>query len=179
MVGHHKCHFSRDWVPPISGWQVNQEVCLNWRTWEWTELGAKSQLGKPIPRSNWVCWASLTMDSISQVTVAMMLDGGMMVFGSEGVCQRKKKLARKSIGFDILWAGMISDGEIKSAKEQHPRDLMGIKVFHHLDVGQILVVGPDYKWMFCSLKSMSPFFQSEFDGQQLTVPNVVVVFHRG
>ncbi len=64
-------------------------------------------------------------------------------------------------------------------EEQCPAGLSGVEPFSVPEILQIPVVIDDLERMNSSLQPMSPLFQGEFDSQQLTIPDVVVLLHRG
>ena len=45
-----------------------------------------------------------------------------------------------------------------------------------MDIGQVLVVGPDHKGMFRPLKPVPPFLKGELHSQKLPVSDIIVAF---
>jgi hypothetical protein len=96
----------------------------------------------------------------------------------EGWCVLSVKLTREGVRFDVTRTGTVGEGEIKAPKKQGPTGLAGIKALRCLDVGQVLVVGPNHERLFCPLKPMSPFLQRQFHSQQLSVTHIIVALSR-
>lgn len=42
------------------------------------------------------------------------------------------------------------------------------------DVGQVLVIGPDHKWVLSPLQPMPPFFKDHLNSKELLVSNIII-----
>lgn len=72
-------------------------------------------------------------------------------------------LAGESIWFHIMGAWIISKAEIESTEKQGPTSLARVQSLCHLDLNKILMVSPDYEWLFCPLQPVLPFLKSKFN----------------
>ncbi len=85
----------------------------------------------------------------------------------------------EGVGLDILISWSIGNGKLELSKEERPAGLAGIQPFSTPEIFQVLVAGDHGKGVLCSLQPMSPLLQSQLDGKQFPVSNVIVTLRRG
>lgn len=64
------------------------------------------------------------------------------------------KLLREGARLGVMGTSKIGGVKLKRLKNRAQRPCQG-------DVGEILVVGPDYKWLLCPFRSVPPLHQSQ------------------
>ncbi len=74
----------------------------------------------------------------------------------------------------ISWA--IGNGELELGEKQGPA---GIEPLGFMEVLEFFVVRDDSEWVVSSLQPVPPFLQSQLDGEQLTISNVIILLRWG
>ncbi len=70
----------------------------------------------------------------------------------------------------------MGDGEVEPGEKQCPAGLVGIEP---LGFAEVLVICNDSEWVVSSLQPVPPLFQSQLDGEQLSIPNVIILLRWG
>ncbi|MCI4376333.1 hypothetical protein PGIGA_G00187250 [Pangasianodon gigas] len=86
---------------------------------------------------------------------------------------------REGICFHVLGPWMIRNSKVKSGKEEGPPGLSRIQPLGLMQILKVSVVSEDKEGMLSPLQPVPPLFQCHLDGQQFTVPDVVVLLRWG
>ncbi len=73
----------------------------------------------------------------------------------------------------------IGDGEIGPGEKQSPAGLARVEPLGFTEILKVFVVCNDREWVISSLQPVPPLFQSQLDGEQLTVPDVIILLRWG
>lgn len=85
----------------------------------------------------------------------------------------------RNMCLNILRIQSVGNVKVKTGKQECPRGLSRVKSFGFSEVFKILMTGTYHERMSGTLHPMPPFIQGEFDGQQLTIPDIINPFLLG
>lgn len=88
------------------------------------------------------------------------------------------KLTGERFHLSVFGTRTIGKMKVVGLKEKSLKSLCGIELLGCLNVYQILMVGPNQEWFFCPKKPVLPLLQGPLDGQQLLVPDAILVDQR-
>ncbi len=69
----------------------------------------------------------------------------------------------------------MGDGEVEPGEKQCPAGLVGIEPLGFAEVLEVLVICNYSEWVVSSLQPVPPLFQSQLDGEQLSIPDVIIL----
>jgi len=61
---------------------------------------------------------------------------------------------------------------------QEPTSLLAIELLWLFEVGEILMVGPDFEWKCCAHEVLAPFRKCDHDHEHLSIINFIITFRQ-
>jgi len=83
----------------------------------------------------------------------------------------------QSIGF-VKSTRFVNDGKVELGKEEGPTGLSLRELLFDMEVGEIVMVCPDFKGLRVALKVMAKKFKGIDDSKEFLIMDIVVLFHR-
>ena len=90
-----------------------------------------------------------------------------------------QELTGQGVGLNVAGPRSIGEGKVEPGKEECPSGLAGVQSLGGMEVFKVFMVRPYQKRQFSPLEPVPPFFQRQLDGEELTVPNVIISLCRG
>ena len=86
----------------------------------------------------------------------------------------KVMASRQCVGFGVLLAGHITEGKMIVCEFREPTSLSVVKFLRLLEIGKVLMIGPDLKGMCCAHEVMTPLGKGDHDREHFSIINLII-----